>query len=93
METIFDHNPTITELEECGYLSSWQNVRHGIDFEQPLTEAGYFAQITKKAAYFDLALLYEFRGDQKKADQYWEKIPEMGNEYKLGFDYKQTPIE
>lgn len=93
METVFEHNPTKTEIDECGFLSGWQNVRHGISFDQPLTQAGYLTHITQDAAFFDLALLFEFRGDQTIADQYWEKVPDRAREYKLGFDYKQTPIE
>jgi hypothetical protein len=93
METIFNYAPTDSEITECGFLSNWLSVRHGISFEQPLTQTGYLAKVTQEAAFFDLALLFEFRGDQTKADQYWQKIPERAQEYRLGFDYKQTPIE
>lgn len=90
METVFDHTLTPDEIEECGFLDSWLDVRHGLTFPDPLTEQGYRATITKEAAMFDLGLLYDVRGDVAKRDSYWDQVPQKAQEYKLGFDNQIT---
>lgn len=91
METIFDHNITPDELE-AGFLPYALEIRHGLDFPDPLTEQGYRDSITQEAAIFDLALLFEFRGDEGKAEEYFEQVPEKAAEYKRGFDDLVLPI-
>lgn len=90
METIFDHNVTAEEIKVCGFFDYWQRIRHGIDFKEPIDKGQYLDKITEEAAIFDIALLLEERGEDAK--KYWEKIPEIAQEYKLGFDDQQIPI-
>lgn len=92
METIFDHNITPDEIDDLGIMSPFLDIRHNLDFPTPLTEQGYRDIITQEAALFDLALLYEHRGDEIKAEDYFSQVPEKAAEYKRGFDDQIIPI-
>lgn len=70
METVFDHNPTQQEIDALGFLDGWLAFRHGLPFTEPVTIESYRARITPKSAKFDLMLLFEYRGDQRRADKY-----------------------
>ncbi|QDK80849.1 hypothetical protein EXU85_20440 [Spirosoma sp. KCTC 42546] len=88
METVFDHNLTPDEIDELGFLASFSlSLRHGLEFPDPLTAQGYQATISAEGALFDLGLLYDFRGDAAKTEQYWSQVPELAQQYRLGFDY------
>lgn len=91
MEAIFDHDITSDELE-AGFLPYALEIRHGLDFPDPLTEQGYRDSITQEAATFDIALLYEYRGDEAKAELYFSQVPEKAAEYKRGFDDQMFAI-
>ena len=86
METIFDHNPTLKELNAIRFDSFSLCLKFGIDISESLTPNLYKILITEQNAYYDLACLYDFRNDSLKANEYWDKLPK---EYKingLGFD-------
>lgn len=70
METVFDHNPTQQEIDALGFLDGWLAFRHGLPFTEPVTIESYRATITPKSARFDLVLLFEYRGEQTRADNY-----------------------
>ncbi|GAB4020214.1 hypothetical protein GCM10028808_60600 [Spirosoma migulaei] len=92
METIFDYQPTPEEIEECGFLDSWQCIRHGLEFPDPLTKEWYLAMITQEATYFDLYLLFTYRKNTRVASWYFTLIPVKVQDYILGFDYLIIPI-
>lgn len=85
METIFDHNPTQTEIGNCYFVSFIK----GNVSDSELKDA-YVSEITEDKAIFDIAMLMEQRG--QNPDDYWAKIPELHNEYLLGFDYQINRI-
>lgn len=89
METIFDHNVTPKEIKHLDFLGEWACIRHGIDFDMPITPQSYKKQISKEGAIFDIAILLEHRGID--ASKYWEMIPELAQEYRLGKDYFIDP--
>lgn len=84
METIFDLKPTNIELKAIGIDSVTLALRHGVNISDAITEKTY--TVDQDAAYFDIALLFEHRGDKKAAGVYWDKIPARYQEYALGFD-------
>jgi len=86
METIFDYNPTASELKAIGIDYISMTLRHGLNLPDPVSKDVYQAAITQDAAYLDLALLFEHRADQEQADAYWQKIPALQEQYLLGFD-------
>ncbi|MBS1746038.1 MAG: hypothetical protein JST21_07710 [Bacteroidetes bacterium] len=86
METIFDYNPTSSELDEIGINSITLMLRHGIDIPKPVSKDAYIDAVSQDDAYFDLALLFELRGLQKQANKYWAKIPDRHQQYLFGFD-------
>ena len=88
METVFDHNPTPAEIDDCGFDKDISlSFRHGLDFPYPLTADGYRNSITAEAAAFDLYLLFDSRGDKVQADTYAALVPDKVAEYLRGFDY------
>ena len=88
METVFDHNLTPDEIEELGFLASFSlSLRHGLEFPDPLTGTGYRNTISSEGVLFDLGLLYDYRGDETRRDSYWNQVPELAQQYRLGFDY------
>ena len=86
METIFDFNPTVSELEAIGIDSISMTLRHGINLSDTVSKDSYLNAVSQDDTYFDLALLFEFRNHQKQADEYWAKINERHQQYLLGFD-------
>jgi hypothetical protein len=87
METIYDHNPTASELEAIGIDSVSLSIRHGVSIADPVTKNTYTAAVTTEDAYFDLALLFQHRNDQKTANAYSSKVPDRMQQYELGYDY------
>lgn len=79
METIFDHNPTDSELfkligdySKDSYLSELKHAPEGEN-------------------YLFITLLYEMRKDETKASEYRNLIPELYIEFNLGSDYIIIP--
>lgn len=91
METIFDHNPTSSELVDIQFDSISFLQRFGIELKSVLTKENYISSISQKFAYYDIAMLYEFREDSNTANKYWSKIPEI-KPYSLGLDNLNIPI-
>ncbi|MCH5305595.1 MAG: hypothetical protein J1E79_03855 [Rikenella sp.] len=73
METIFDHNPTPEELHAIG-----ENFR---------SREWYLTHVDRETAWFDLALLFQERGDAENETRAWSHIPDRHDEYLRGFDY------
>lgn len=86
METIFNYNPTPKELNDIRFDSLSLCLKFGIDIKEELTPAIYKNLISQENAYYDLACLFEFRGNKDKANQYWRKLPETHKTNGLGFD-------
>ena len=61
-ETIFNHNPTEKELDGIINCYSERGKRD------------YFEDISQDVAYFHISILYKWRGNNKKSDEYWNKI-------------------
>ncbi|REG93010.1 hypothetical protein [Flavobacterium aquicola] len=91
METIFNYNPSLQELSDIRFDSLSLCLKFAIDIEEELTPAIYKKLISQENAYYDLACLFEFRGDEDKANEYWSKLPENHKTNGLGLDnYIQT---
>lgn len=89
METIFDHNPTQQELNDLRFDALSFCQKFGIDLATELTKDLYLEHITQQNAYYDIACLFEFRGDLETAEKYWSKLPShirydgLGNDYSI----------
>jgi hypothetical protein len=89
METIFNYNPTPQELSDIRFDALSFCQKFGIDIPGELTRELYLELITQENAYYDLACLFEFRGDLETANKYWSKLPAnlkydgLGNDYAL----------
>jgi hypothetical protein len=80
METIFDYSPTEQELI-------------GLLYNLSITADEYKQTRANDFIIADLALLFEARNQQEKANEYWAKIPDLHQEYLLGFDDVLIPIQ
>lgn len=92
METIFDHNPTQSELNALRFDALSFTLKFGIELNEELTTDSYKNHITKEFAFYDLACLFEERGDMDKAEQYWQQLPKAYKEYGLGYDAIATAV-
>lgn len=88
METIFDYNPTPSELDDIRFDSLSFCQKFGINLSVPLTRELYLQHITQDFAYYDLACLFEFRDQMIKAQEYWDKLPVEFQHDGLGDDYQ-----
>jgi len=86
METIFNYNPTPQELNNIRFDSFSLCLKFGIETEKELTPKLYKELVSQENAYYDLAVLFEFRKDQDKANEYWAKLPKELKTEGLGFD-------
>lgn len=86
MITIFDHNPTDQELIDIRFDAFSLCQKFGIDTDKELTPELYIELVSQENAYYDLAVLFEFRNDQKKADEFWAKLPKELQSDGLGYD-------
>ncbi|MBD0723642.1 hypothetical protein B6A10_00445 [Flavobacterium sp. L1I52] len=89
LETIFDYNPTERELIDIRFDSLSLCLKFGINIKESITLELYKKLVSQQNAYYDLAVLFEFRNDPVKANEYWDKLPK---EYKingLGYDDKK----
>ena len=92
METIFNHNPTPQELIDIRFDAFSLCLKFGIDTDKELTPELYKKLISQENAYYDLAVLFEFRDDQDKAKEYWSKLPKELQTEGLGFDCANIAI-
>lgn len=92
METIFDYAPTEWELNVLRFDSFSFMLKFGIELKEELTHESYKKHITKEFAFYDLACLFEERGDMDKAEQYWQQLPKAYKEYGLGYDCDFTAV-
>jgi hypothetical protein len=92
METIFDYTPTEWELNALRFDSFSFMLKFGIELKEELTPESYKKHITKEFAFYDLACLFEERGDMDKAEQYWQQLPKAYKEYGLGCDCNFTAV-
>ena len=72
METVFSHN-----------LSDEENASLFFEIK---TEEQYLAKLKNDERIWHLARLFEIRKQPTKAKEYWIQIPELWQEYRLGFD-------
>lgn len=77
MESIFDHSPSKEEIH---------NFTYGLDKE------AYLSLTALDLLIADIAILYADRGEDLKSTEYWQKIPDLHNEFLLGFDNVNQPI-
>lgn len=73
METIYDHNPTPSEL---------LNLTDGMSKEEYTTDWMY----SKEHSLLDITLLYESRKDETTAKKYRNLIPDIYQQYQWGLD-------
>jgi hypothetical protein len=92
MRTIFDYNPTNQELNDIRFDSLSLCHKFGIDTDQELTPELYIKLVSQENAYYDLAVLFEFRNDQQKADEFWKMLPASLKNEALGFDSLEIAI-
>lgn len=92
MTTIFDYNPTDQELIDIRFDAFSLCLKFGIDTNKELTPELYKELVTQENAYFDLAVLFEFRNDQDKANEFWAKLPAELKSDGLGFDSLEIAI-
>lgn len=93
LETIFDYNPTESELINIRFDSLSLCLKFGIDIIEPLTPKLYKKLVTQKNAYYDLACLFEYRNEPEKANEYWGKLPTKQKIDGLGYDNEVKPIK
>lgn len=72
METIYDHNPTQSELKELG-----------LDFR---SKEEYLKILDQDSMWFKLALLFRLRKDKQNENRAWSHIPDQRDEFLRGFD-------
>ena len=92
METIFDYTPTECELNALRFDALSFTLKFGIELKEELTPESYKKHITKESAFYDLACLFEERGDIDKAELYWQQLPKVYKEYGLGYDCNFTTL-
>jgi hypothetical protein len=86
MITIFDYNPTDQELNDIRFDALSLCQKFGIDTDKELTPELYVKLVSQENAYYDLAVLFEFRNDQKKANEFWTQLPKELQSEGLGND-------
>jgi hypothetical protein len=92
METIFDYSPTTQELIDIRFDAFSLCLKFGIDTDKELTPKLYKELVSQENAYYDLAVLFEFRNDQEKANEFWSKLPKELQSDGLGFDSIEIAI-
>ncbi|MWB92975.1 hypothetical protein GON26_01245 [Flavobacterium sp. GA093] len=92
METIFDFKPTPQELNDIRFDSFSLCLKFGIETDKELTQEIYKELVSQENAYYDLAVLFEFREDQDKAKEYWKKLPKALQTEGLGYDCANIAI-
>jgi hypothetical protein len=83
VETIFDHNPTADELTMIG-LHSWFD-----DYEERVARRKKILEEADEPDYFKIGLLFDRRGDTKRAEEYLAKAHPWQLEILNSFLYTQ----
>ncbi len=87
METIFDYDPSVKELVQLFSYNEKENTMcYGFSVLPELISR-YDDIATEEEKLLDMAKLFELRGDVEKASTIWKKIPDIEQQYRLGFDY------
>lgn len=76
MESIFDHSPTNTEI---------QNFTRGLSKDEYLKRGN-------EILIADIAIMYLDRGFIQRSNMYWDKVPYLHKEFLLGFDDVIIPV-
>jgi len=63
MISIFDFGPSQQELNDIRFDSLSLCQKFGIEIDKPLTPELYLELVSQQNAYYDLAILFEFRND------------------------------
>ncbi len=92
MISIFDFEPSQQELKNIRFDSLSLCQKFGIEIDKPLTPELYLELVSQQNAYYDLAILFEYRNDQVKSDEFWAKLPKKLRHKYLGFDYEIVAI-
>jgi hypothetical protein len=93
LKTIFDYDPTESEVSFILYDSMALALRFDSDTVEKMTPELYEKLICPKDAIWDLVCLFEIRYNQVKAKEYWDKLPkELQNIYTLEEDSKNFDI-
>jgi hypothetical protein len=92
MITIFDYSPTSKELDDIRFDVLSLCLKFGIDTDKELTPEVYKELISQENAFYDLAVLFEIRGEKEKANEYWAKLPKEQESDGLGFDCVNIPM-
>lgn len=92
METIFNFSPTPQELNDIRFDAFSLCLKFGVETDKELTPELYKELISQENAHYDLAVLFEFRNDQTKANEYWKKLPKELKTDGLGFDCLEIAI-
>jgi hypothetical protein len=92
MISIFDFEPSQQELNNVRFDSLSLCQKFGIEIDQLLTPELYLDLVSQQNAYYDLAILFEYRNDQVKSDEFWAKLPKKLRYKYVGFDYEIVAI-
>ncbi|MFC4213043.1 hypothetical protein ACFOWA_17740 [Pedobacter lithocola] len=92
MKTIFDYNPTESELIELfGFDKETDTMAYGfLVFKLPIKN--YDKENSEDGKLLDLALLFEKRKLLNEANAIWKQIPDIEKQYRGGFDYVSKSI-
>lgn len=91
METIFDFNPTDTELIDIlGYNNKTDELYLPLS-EGIATINEYATIVSNEGRIFNIAVLLESRNDER-SKEYWSQIPDIELQYRLGFDDEQIRV-
>lgn len=82
-ETIFDHSPTIGELQDIfAYDQANETICHGCTLVPMALDDYKNGYMVKDLRCFDIALLYFYRGDSKMASKYFAEAPGLYQEFR-----------
>ena len=90
METVFDFSPTVKEVNETAFNYLDMRLRCG-DWNNNPTKDWYQKNVKPDWAIFDIAILFEGRGETETAQTYFDKIPAIAGEYQRGKDFELIP--
>lgn len=83
IETIFDHSPTIGELQDIfAYDKANETICHGCTLVPMALDDYKNGYMVKDLRCFDIALLYFYRGDSKMASKYFAEAPGLYQEFR-----------
>lgn len=93
MKTLFDYNPTDSELKELfGFDKESNSMAYGFSIMN-LPIVDYLKNTSGEERILDVALLLEHRGDIDSASKLWAKIPLVEEQYRGGFDNRIISVD